>query len=89
MVAAGRWWLAALAVAVALFCVVQDRVTAAGAGRYAALKRAALAGSGPDVALDEVMAPAIRTSVVRGLVWAGAVLAAGLALGALQRRPTP
>ncbi len=86
VVTLGRGGLAALAAAVVVFGVVQDRVTAAGAGRYVALKRAALAGQRPEVTVDEVMAPAIRRSVVRGVTWGGGVFAAGLSLVSLHRR---
>jgi hypothetical protein len=85
----GRLVLASLACSLAVFCIVQDRVAAAGVGRYVVLKRAALAGGGPDVTLDGVMGPAPRTSVARGLAWAGGVLAAGLAVAALQHRGGP
>jgi hypothetical protein len=84
-----RRWLAALAAATVVFCVVQDRVTAAGVGRYVAFNRAALAGRGPDVTLDQVMRPAIRASVGRGLAAGGGVLLAGLGIAALWRRGGP
>jgi hypothetical protein len=71
-----------LIAAVAVFCTVQDRVTAAGARRYVALYRA-----GTPAAIGEVMRPAVRASVERGLTWAGAVTVAGLGAAAvLQRR---
>ena len=86
----GRLLLASLACSLAVFCIVQDRVAAAGVGRYVVLKRAALAGGGPDVTLDAVMAPAVRTSVTRGLAWGGGVFAAGLMVAALPAsRRTP
>jgi hypothetical protein len=80
-----------LAAAVATFCVVQDRVTAAGARRYVATQRAALAAGEPPVNIDKVMDPAIRRSVLRGLAWSGSVALAGLAGAALlaPRRPSP
>ena len=68
--------------AVVVFAVVQDRVTAAGARRYVALQRAALAGRGPAVTVDEVMRPAIAQSVREGLLWAGAVLVSGVGIAA-------
>ena len=78
--------LAALA-GLATFCVVQDRVAAAGARRYAAMQRTALAGAGPPVSIDEVMRPAIAASVWQGLEWGGGVAIVGLAAaGAVARR---
>jgi hypothetical protein len=74
-------------VALAVFCVVQDRITAAGARRYASLQRDALAGRGRVVTIDEVMKPAIEQSVQQGLFWGGGVMAAGLGVaGAVARR---
>ncbi|MBI4266141.1 MAG: hypothetical protein HY657_17335 [Acidobacteria bacterium] len=74
----------AVAAAIVVFCVVQDRLTAAGARRYVALQRAALAGRAPAVTVDEVMGPAVDRSVRQGLLWGAGVLAAGLGLAALQ-----
>jgi hypothetical protein len=64
--------------AVITFCVVQDRGTSAGVGRYIAAQRAALAGRGPRVTVDEVMGPANRDSLRHGLAWGGRVAMAGL-----------
>ena len=79
--------------AFAVFCIVQDRVTAAGARRYVALQRDALAGRGPAVTLDEIMGPTVRRSVRLGLVSSGAVAAVGvggaLALRRRARSPQP
>jgi hypothetical protein len=73
--------------ALAVFAVVQDRVTADGARRYVALQRNALAGRGPAVTIDEIMRPAIQRSVQQGLLWGGVVLALGLGVaGAMGRR---
>jgi hypothetical protein len=73
--------------ALAVFAVVQDRVTAEGARRYVALQRNALAGRGPAVTIDEIMRPAIQRSVQQGLLWGGVVLALGLGVaGAMGRR---
>ena len=73
-------------VALVVFAIVQDRVTAAGARRYVALQRDALAGHGQAVTIDEVMRPAIQRSVQQGLLWAGAVLVLGLGVaGAVGR----
>jgi hypothetical protein len=68
--------------AVVVFAVVQDRVTAAGARRYVALQRAALAGQGPAVTVDEIMRPAIAQSVREGLLWSGVVLIGGAGIAA-------
>jgi hypothetical protein len=79
--------LMAAIVASAVFCVVQDRVTAAGARRYAALQRDALAGRGQAVTIDEIMRPANKQSVQQGLYWGGSVMVAGLGIaGAVARR---
>ena len=65
------------AAALAVFCIVQDRVTAAGARRYVALQKEALAGRGPYVTLQEVMQPAIDRSVRDGLLAAACVVVLG------------
>ncbi len=69
--------------AVVVFCVVQDRITAAAVGQYVALQRAALAGGSasttPPVTIDHVMRPAIGRSVREGAIWGLVTLAAGLA----------
>lgn len=57
------------AAAIVVFCVVQDRVTAAGARRYVELQRAAATGAGSAPTIDEVMRPAVRDSVQQGLLW--------------------
>jgi hypothetical protein len=67
------------AIALAVFCIVQDRVTAEGARRYVALQRLALAGRGPAVSIDEVLRPAVDRSVRLALLSSGAVVAAGAA----------
>jgi hypothetical protein len=63
--------------ALAVFCVVQDRVTAGGARRYVELQREALAGRRARVTIEEIMRPAIDRSVRDGLLAAGAVVLAG------------
>jgi hypothetical protein len=75
-----------LAAAVAVFCIVQDRVTAAGARRYVTLQTAALAGRGAAVTVEEVMRPAIRRSVRLGLLAGGGVASVGFAAAAVMRR---
>jgi len=78
-----------LAAALGVFCIVQDRVTAAGARRYVALQRAALAGAANPVTIDEVMGPAIARSVRLGLLSSGAVTVAGAAVGIVVSRRWP
>jgi hypothetical protein len=73
------------AAALAVFCVVQDRVTADGARRYVRLQREALAGRGAAVTIDEVMGPANERSARQGLLWGGVVLGAGLAIAVAAR----
>jgi hypothetical protein len=77
-----------LAAAVVTFCIVQDRVTAAGARRYVTDQREALAGRSGLVTIDEVMRPAVAESIKQALISSGAVAALGLAVGfALAKRP--
>ena len=68
------------------FCIVQDRVTAAGARRYVRLQRAAIAAGGPAVTIDEVMSPAVRASVRDGLLSAAGTMTAGLGVAAAVAR---
>ena len=77
-----RILLATVIVAVLVFAVVQDRVTAAGARRYVALQRAALAGRAPTVTVDEIMRPAVAQSVRQGLLWGGVVVVCGVGMAA-------
>jgi hypothetical protein len=72
--------------AAVVFCVVQDRVTAAGVRQYVALQRAAIAERGPAVSLDEVMGPARQRSVQQGLAWGGVVWVSGIGGAAVIRR---
>jgi len=77
-------------VAFVVFAIVQDRVTAAGARRYVALQRDAIAGRGQAVTVDEIMRPAVERSVQQGLMWGGAVLVAGASVaGVVARRQKP
>jgi hypothetical protein len=71
---------------VIVFSVVQDRGTSAGVGRYIAAQRAALSGRAPRVTVDEVMGPANRAAVRRGLAWGGVVGLTGLVLSWRFRR---
>jgi hypothetical protein len=74
-------------VALVVFAVVQDRITAAGARRYVALQRDALAGRARPVSVDEIMRPAVERSVQQGLTWGGLVLVGGVSIaGAVARR---
>jgi hypothetical protein len=66
--------------AAVVFCVVQDRVTAAGVHRYVTLQRAAGAAREVPPTLDEVMTPANRRAVEQGLLWSG--VAGGVTAGA-------
>ena len=74
------------AAALAVFCIVQDRVTAEGARRYVALQKQALAGVGRFVTVDDIMRPAIDRSVRLALGASGAVAVAGLAAAAVGSR---
>lgn len=72
--------LAGLVVLAAIFtfCLVQDGETSAGVGRYLTAQRAAMAGQGPRVTVDEIMGPANRLAVREGMAWSGRVAMAGL-----------
>ena len=63
--------LAGLVVLAAIFtfCLVQDAETSAGVGRYLTAQRAAMAGRGPRVTVDEIMRPANRLAVREGMAW--------------------
>ena len=86
MFAVTRMALVIVLAALAVFAVVQDRVTAAGARRYVAAQRAALDGQGPPVTIDAVMTPAIRDGVRQGLLAGGTVMTVGFGAAALIRR---
>ncbi len=77
--------LLSFAAAVVVFCVVQDRVTAAGARRYVAQHRLAVDAGRAPASVAGVMQPAIRQSVVGGLTWGGLAFATGVGGGALIR----
>jgi hypothetical protein len=72
--------------ALVVFAAVQDRVTASGAREYVRAQRAALAGRGTPVTIDQVVAPAVRRSVRDALAASGAVAIIGV-LGAWFRFP--
>ena len=75
-----------LMAALVVFCGVQDRITAAGARRYVALQREALATGGMPVTIDAVVKPAVSRSVAQGLLWAGIAGVAGLGTAFAVRR---
>ena len=77
---------ATIVAALLVFCVVQDRVTAAGARRYVSQQREALAGRGRAVTIDEVMTPAVRSSVRQAFFWSGVVIVLGGVLAAMAPR---
>lgn len=77
-----RILIATAMAAVVVFAVVQDRVTAAGARRYVALQRVALAGGAHAVTVDEIMRPAVAQSVRQGLLWGGGVFVCGACMAA-------
>lgn len=79
-------WLP-FAAALVVFCIVQDRVTAAGARSYVAQQREALAGRAAPVTIDQVMRPAVARSVRQGLLWGGIVLMVGLGAAATLAPP--
>jgi hypothetical protein len=72
--------------AILTFCLVQDSETSAGVGRYISAQRAALAGQGPRVTVDEIMGPANRLAVREGMAWSGRVAMAGLVGLLIYRR---
>ena len=78
--------LAALIISFAVFCIVQDLLTIAGARRYADLQRAALAGRGEVMTVDGIMVPAVRHSVQMGLLAAGGTAVLGLAAAFRETR---
>jgi hypothetical protein len=79
--------LAALMAAFVVFCVMQDRITAAGARQYVALQRAAWAGQGAPVTIAAIVEPAVSRSVRVALMWSGLVFLLGAgAAGTLARR---
>jgi hypothetical protein len=69
-----------------VFCIVQDRLTARGADRYVRLQRAAAAGAGPAVTIDQIMKPAVHNAVQQGLMWSAAVVGCGIAGAAVVAR---
>jgi len=75
--------IASVIAALVVFAAVQDRITAAGARRYVALQRAALAGRAHAVTVEEIMRPAIARSVRLGLLWGGVVLVSGVGIAAV------
>ena len=81
-----RVLLLTLVIAVGVFAVVQDRITASGARSYVAQQRDRAAAGEPPVAVAEVMEPAIaRSTRIASLAAAGVLLAGGLAVFTLRR----
>ena len=80
--------IASCLAALAVFAVVQDRITAGGARRYVVMQRESLSGRGQPVTIDEIMGPAIESSVRQGALWGGLVLVTGLVLAARLRGNT-
>jgi hypothetical protein len=73
--------------AVVVFSVVQDRVTAGGARQYVELQRAAAEGQRTPVTIDEIMRPAVRRSVAQASVWSAVVMVTGaITAGMVGRR---
>jgi hypothetical protein len=86
MVTASRLVVFTFVAGLVVFCVVQDRLTAAGANEYVRMQRAALAGAGPAVTIDEIMKPAVRRSVRVALLSSAGVVGAGLTGAAVVAR---
>jgi hypothetical protein len=86
MTTAARVVVFSFVAAVVVFCIVQDRLTAQGAREYVQLQRAASAGAGPAVTVDQVMKPAVRRSVLQAFRWSGVVMSAGLVAGGVVSR---
>jgi hypothetical protein len=82
----GRLVTLVVLAAILTFCLVQDAETSAGVGRYISAQRAALAGQGPRVTVDETMGPANRLAVREGMAWSGRVAMAGLVGLLIYRR---
>jgi hypothetical protein len=72
--------------ALAVFCVVQERITAGGAHDYAEQARAAIASHVRPASVDEVMRPRIHRSVRVGLSSAAGVLVLGLGAALILAR---
>jgi hypothetical protein len=82
----GRVAVFAFVAAAVVFCVVQDRTTAAGVREYVARQRLALSGHSRPVGIDDVMGPANRRAVEQGLLWGAVTGITALQCGALARR---
>lgn len=83
-----RLLAAACFCAVVVFCVVQDRITAAAVGQYVALQHDAQKGQRTSslITIDQVMRPAIRRSVRHGAMWGSLTFVVGAALAAFVGR---
>jgi hypothetical protein len=82
--------LVSVAAGVAVFLVVQDRVTAAGVRRYVDPYRAG-ANIPPSHTLDSIMRPAVAQSVRLATLWGGGVMLAvfGIGYAMSSGRPAP
>jgi hypothetical protein len=83
----------AFVAAAVVFCVVQDRVTAAGVQEYVARQRQALAAPAREgtplegaLRIDDVMRPARQRSLEQGALWGGVAGIVAFQCGALYRR---
>jgi hypothetical protein len=81
-----RGVVATLLLALCVFAVVQDRMTAAAARRYVAMQREAIRTGALPASIDAVMAPGNRRAVRVAGTWAGAVAAAGLGWMVIRSR---
>jgi hypothetical protein len=84
-----RLFLASCLAAVAVFALVQDRITARGTDQYVRAQQAAAAAGTTAPTLDAVMRPAVARSVRAGLLSGGLVVAVGAAGAALAARRSP
>ena len=74
--------------AVAVFAVIQDRITVAGVGQYVAMYQESVAARRSPPAIDAIMEPAVARAVREAAIWSGAVLVAGVAgTAVIRRRP--
>ena len=64
--------------ALAVFAVIQDRVTVSGVGQYVETYHEAVAARRPPSTIDDVMKPAVARGARQGALWSGATLVAGV-----------
>ena len=72
--------------ALAVFAVIQDRITGSGVGQYVAKYHEAVAAKRTPLTIDDVMRPAVAHGVRQGTLWSGATLIAGVAGTVIVRR---